>query len=125
MEKKDIKKMTIEEAEKFLKDYEEVNVLFNKKQNLQHEDDCPFKVGKNYFIRTVTHHYTGLLIKVGSSELIMKDVAWIADDGRFTKALESEEFDEVEVYPKGVEVIIGRGAILDAVIISKLPSKQK
>ena len=51
------------------------------------EDSHPYQIGKNYFIRTVTHHLTGRLVKVTSKELVLEDGAWIADDGRFNEAL--------------------------------------
>lgn len=89
------------------------------------ETTHPYKIGKGYFIRTVTHHYTGRLIRVLPQELVLEDVAWIADDGRFSEALKTGEFNEVEPYPDG-EVIIGRGSILDAFQInSKLPRSQQ
>lgn len=86
----------------------------------------PFEIGANYFIRTVTHHYTGKLIAVHATELVLIDVAWIADDGRFMQAISSGSFSEVEPYPDGTEVIIGRGSILDACKIPfALPRSQK
>ena len=88
-------------------------------------DESHWKIGKNYFIRTVTHHYTGCLVGVTRQELILKDVAWIADDGRFAAAVEKGEFNEVEPFPEG-EVIIGRGSLIDAYMIRfDLPRKQK
>lgn len=87
--------------------------------------DHPYHVGKNYFIRTVTHHYTGRLVRVLAQELVLEDAAWIADDGRFSKALEEGELNEVEPFPAG-EVIIGRGSIVDATIWgTALPRKVK
>jgi hypothetical protein len=84
----------------------------------------PFKIGENYFIRTVTHHYSGKLVKVFSKEIVLIDCAWIADDGRFSDSFE-KEYSEVEPFPEG-EVIIGRGSIIDASVIKKaLPRKQK
>jgi hypothetical protein len=88
-------------------------------------DDCHWKVGSNYFIRTVTHHLTGKLIKVTDKELVMVDAAWIADDGRYTEAIKSCEFSEVEIYPDNQEIIVGRGAIIDATTIPNLPRNQK
>ena len=85
----------------------------------------PYEVGKNYFIRTVTHHYTGRLVEVFKNELVLENAAWIADDGRFQQALEKCEYNEVEMFPADEKVVIGRGAILDAVIVSKLPASQK
>lgn len=85
----------------------------------------PYHVGKTYFIRTVTHHYTGVLVKVGRQELVLKDAAWIADDGRFHDALKSGNFNEIEPFPDG-EVILGRGAILDAHVMKFIaPRTQK
>ena len=66
---------------------------------------------------------TGRLVAVTDKELLLEDAAWIADTGRFSDALLSCEFAEVEPFPEG-EVIIGRGAIIDAAIISKLPREQ-
>lgn len=81
--------------------------------------------GKKYFIRTVTHHHTGMLVQVGPQEIILQNAAWIADDGRFTGAVESGEFNEVEMFPVGKLVLIGRASIIDAVEISAIPISQK
>ena len=84
----------------------------------------PYQIGKNYFIRTVTHHYTGKLVKVTPKELVLEDAAWIADDGRFMNALKDGTLNEVEPYQD--DIVIGRGAILDATIWKhKLPREQK
>lgn len=80
--------------------------------------------GKKYFIRTVTHHHTGELVGVNAQEIILKDAAWIADDGRLTDALAKCDFNEVEMFPSG-NVLIGRGSIIDAVEISTIPRSQK
>lgn len=85
---------------------------------------APWQIGKNYFIRTVTHHYTGVLAEVHAMELVLTEAAWIADDGRFMQAVASGQFNEVEPFPDG-PVIIGRGAILDACVISSVPRSQK
>lgn len=77
-------------------------------------DSHPYKVGKNYFIRTVTHHLCGKLIKVTSKELVLLDASWIADDGRFHEAIRDGKLNEVEPFPDGVEVIVGRGSLIDA-----------
>ncbi len=90
------------------------------------KETAPWKVGSNYFIRTVTHHYTGKLVAVYDKEIVLLDAAWIADDGRFMQAVASGSFGEIEPYPDGLEVIVGRGAILDAVTIAfALPRSQK
>ena len=84
----------------------------------------PFKLGANYFIRTVTHHHTGRLVEVTPTELVLEDAAWIADSGRFADALKTCSFNEVEPFPSG-HVIIGRGALVDAVEILTIPLSQK
>lgn len=89
------------------------------------EIQSPYLVGANYFIRTVTHYLTGKLVAVHDQELVLENAAWIADTGRFTQALQQEEFSEVEPFPPGSPVIVGRGSIVDAVRIGKLPVLQK
>lgn len=86
-------------------------------------DTCLWKVGEKYFIRTVTHYYTGRLIAVTDKELLLEDAAWIADTKRFADSLTTGEFNEVE--PFNDNVIVGRGAVVDAVIWKHaLPDKQ-
>ena len=82
---------------------------------------CPgqrhgFEVGKKYFIRSVTHHYLGVVEEICDLCIILKKVAWIADDGRFNKALQGEwdKDSEHEPYPQDTPVQIFYGAILDA-----------
>ena len=72
-----------------------------------------FIVGKEYFLRTVTHYFTGRLIWVGEKELCFEDVAWIADTGRFNEFMAGKTVSEVEPFPQGQRVLIGRGAIID------------
>lgn len=86
-------------------------------------DDAHWEIGKNYLIRTVTMIQTGRLVKVTDKELVIDDAAWIADTGRFSDALKNDEYEEVE--PFFSPVIVGRGAIIDAVQIKKLPRSQK
>jgi hypothetical protein len=86
----------------------------------------PFEIGKNYFIRTVTHHLTGKLVEVYPTEIVLVDAAWIADDGRLADALKKGEFDEVEPFPDDLRVIVGRGSIIDAQVFGhKIPRSQK
>lgn len=91
----------------------------------EEKKDHPYKIGENYFIRTVTHHYTGRLVEVYPQELILKNAAWIPDDGRFSDAVDQGSFSEVEPYPDNREVILGRATVLDAIIITfPLPRKK-
>jgi len=84
----------------------------------------PWKVGKAYLIRTVTMALTGNLKAVHDQELVLTDAAWIADTGRFADAVSKAEFGEVEPFPDG-DVIVGRGSVIDATIINKVPRSQK
>jgi hypothetical protein len=107
------------------------NLTFKDIRDLQNllnsePDSHFFQVGKNYFIRTVTHHLTGKLVKVGPKELVLVDAAWIADDGRFMNAIRDGKLNEVEPFPDGDEVIVGRGSIIDCVEWKhELPREQK
>jgi hypothetical protein len=84
----------------------------------------PWEIGKNYLIRTVTMIDTGKLVAVGPTELVLESAAWVADTGRFSGALHSCTFNEVEPFPEG-KLIIGRGSVIDAIQIPKLPKEQK
>ena len=89
------------------------------------EQDSHWEVGKAYFIRTVTHHFTGRLKGVTPLELILEEASWIADDGRFYDALKTGVLSEIEPFPKG-KVIIGRGSLIDAHVWKHdLPTEQK
>jgi hypothetical protein len=88
-------------------------------------EPCPYEVGKNYMIRTVTHYHTGKLVQVTRQELVLEDACWIADTGRFNKALASGQFNETEPFPAG-RVIVGRGVVVDACLWSHpLPRSEK
>lgn len=81
---------------------------------------CPYKVGQNYFIRTATMILTGKLIDYTEQELVLEQAAWIADTGRFSNALQTGEFSEVEPYPDDIKVFVGRAAVVDACEYNKL-----
>lgn len=86
----------------------------------------PYEIGKNYIVRTVTMIYTGRLVEVGPQELVMVDVSWIPETGRYMQFVEDGAVNECEPYPEGRRVIIGRGSLLDAVVLEKpLPRSQK
>lgn len=112
-----IEELTIGDARKLA-------TLFSTQLTAAVTPEHPFKIGANYFLRTVTHHHTGRLVQVTNTELVLEDACWIADDGRFSDALKKCEFGEVEPFPKG-RVIIGRGSLIDAVEIDKVPMSQK
>jgi hypothetical protein len=84
-----------------------------------------WEIGQTYLIRTVTMTLTGLLVHVSEHELGLTYAAWIADTGRYADAVATGSFAEVEPYPDGRTVIVGRGAVIDAVIVDfDLPREQ-
>ena len=95
------------------------------KPQIQSTQDHPYQLNKNYFIRTVTMAHAGKLVAVTDKELVLETVVWVADSGRFMSALRSGNFSEVEPFPEGEQVIVGRGAIIDAVVIKSFECKQK
>lgn len=73
----------------------------------------PITVGRNVFIRTVTHYFTGTIVLIKGAEIILDKAAWIADTGRFAGAMASGGLNEVEPYPAGTLVSVNREAIID------------
>lgn len=81
-------------------------------------------IGKCYLIRTVTHYYTGRLIAITDTDLVLEDAAWIADTGRFHDCLKNGTYNEVEPFVE--PCIVFRGGLIDATEIkSQLPRSQK
>jgi hypothetical protein len=70
-----------------------------------------FEIGKCYLIRTVTMHYTGRVVEVTDSDVVLEEAAWIADTGRYANCLTTGELNEVEPYPNRVAVC--RGGMID------------
>lgn len=101
----------------------QIAAIFNgaEKQN----DGTPYEVGAKYFIRTVTMAITGRVVSVGPQEIVLVDAAWVADTGRFMQAVATADFSEVEPFPDGQQVVVGRAAVIDATQIPSLPRKQK
>jgi len=95
-----------------------------RRQQKAVQADTPWQIGENYLIRTVTMIDTGRLVAVTPQELVLEDAAWIADTGRFADAIKTAGFNEIEPFPDG-QVIVGRGAVIDAVRIPTLPRAQK
>ena len=76
----------------------------------------PWEVGKSYFVRTVTMAIHGVLVDVTPQELVFIGAAWIADTGRFHQFITgASDPNEIEPFPRESPVIVGRGALVDAV----------
>ncbi len=100
--------------------------LFNNKteSNKSH----PFEIGKNYFIRTVTMSFVGELKAVFDDTFVLSKASWVADTGRFHNMLKSglDSLDAAEIEPFINDVIISRGALIDATVYNfSLPTTQK
>ena len=88
------------------------------------QDGDILQLGQKYYIRTVTHHYTGRLIQMDDQYLVLSDSAWIADSGRWKEAIGDGILNEVEPYPD--QVIVNRHAVCDIAIWNhELPREQK
>jgi len=82
-------------------------------------------IGKDVFIRTTTHYYTGHAVSRDSMFLKLEIAAWIAYDGRFSESMKNaENFSGVEPYNKPISINLY--SILDIGELSgKLPTKVK
>jgi hypothetical protein len=78
----------------------------------QNSEASPYVVGQNYFIRTVTHYYTGKLKQIFRDTLVLSEACWIADTGRFYDFLKEGKANEVEPFQK--DVIIPKDSIVDS-----------
>lgn len=96
-----------------------------KRFALEYKDlPCPFRIGKKYFLRTVTYFATGEVTAIVGNWLVLKDGAWIADTGRFRDAIMKGMLSEVE--PVDVPMYVNMNSITDAFDwIHDLPRKQK
>ena len=104
-----------------LKDVMQLVELLKGKESVSNE---LWQIGKAYFIRTVTMHLIGKLIKITNTELLLEDAVWVADSGRFHDALKTGQLNEVEPFVN--DVIVNRACIVDASIWSHLiPNEQK
>ena len=87
--------------------------MIKKGETMEIKEHRPYRIGQSYLIRTVTHHYIGILKWIGDKELVISSASWIADDGRYYNALKDGTLNEVE--PIIGDAIIGRGSIIDCV----------
>lgn len=106
MSKESIESLIKAEAEKLASE------IVAKRQSVPIEPgESKYKLGAKLFIRTITFHYVGRVSFISDTELCLEDASWVADSGRFSKALASGALDELERYPDGVSV--NRGSIVD------------
>jgi hypothetical protein len=95
------------------------------KINVEHREEGHWKIGKRYAFRTVTMIDHGTLVDVTDKEFWITDAAWIADSGRWSDFVNGKiQPSEVEPFPKGKLIPIGRGALIDACDLDDTFSKQ-
>lgn len=77
----------------------------------------PWNIGKQYFIRTVTHAHVGTVVEVNQHEIVLMDASWIADTKRFSNFVCGSPAADIEVepFPRNRPVILNRGGLIDAV----------
>lgn len=80
-------------------------------------------LGKKVFIRTVTNFYTGKVEKTTRTTMTLSTAAWIADTGRFSNAVKTGDFSEVEPYIEPIKINIQ--SFEDISLIPKLPTEVK
>lgn len=98
--------------------------MVSKKASKSTKVTHPLRVGASVFIRTLSMYYTGRIVTIDAGSILLEDAAWIADTGRFGKALESGSFSEIEPYPG--PVAINSGHVLDITEWNnELPRKAK
>ncbi len=73
------------------------------------------QAGLNVFVLSVTRYYIGRLVKVDADFLYLDHASWIAETGRFHKAVAEgrEALAEVEPYPADRIVRVARGALVE------------
>ncbi len=82
--------------------------------------------GNNYFVQTITHYYTGRLVRIEPDSLVLDNAAWIADTGRFAGFLANGTANEVEPFPPELETGIPKSAIINVCAWKHaLPNVQK
>jgi hypothetical protein len=80
-------------------------------------------VGQKLYIRTVTYHMTGKVVKRMGAFIQLEDAAWIADSGRFMNAIKEGTLDEVE--PVGI-MWVNLSSVVDFFPwVHALPKEQK
>ena len=60
-------------------------------------------IGKSWFIRTVTYHLVGRIVRVAGGFFVLEDASWVADSGRFMQAIKNGTLSEVE--PVGTALV--------------------
>lgn len=98
-----------------------LEILKDNASKEQPIDHCGiFKIGEQYFIRTVTYHAVGVCIDITDGFVVLSNAMWVADSGRLSNALnegiEKQSQSELEPYPGNLNININ--SIVDFTIYS-------
>lgn len=86
--------------------------------------ELPFEVGQSYLFRTVTYFLLGRVKSIEGSFIELENASWVADTGRFNKAIAKGTLSEVECV--GVPVWLNAVSIVDVFEwVHKLPKGSK
>lgn len=91
---------------------EDDNALAEFSKVSSRENRLPLKRGADYLIRTVTMYYTGKVVDVTPTSILLADAAWIPDTGRYHECLNTGKLAVIEPYPD--TVVVGSGGFIDA-----------
>ena len=80
-------------------------------------------VGKKLFIRTVTYHSVGRVVRIMGNLMELENASWVADSGRFMDAIKNGTLNEVE--PVGQQWININSVVDIFPWAHKLPTQQK
>lgn len=75
-----------------------------------------YKVGKKYFIQTITNYFTGELVSETITDLVLVKAAWVSLTGYYADFLKNGMADgcEIEPCPPKLRKIINKSNIIDA-----------
>ena len=80
-------------------------------------------IGKCWFIRTVTYHWVGKVVKIVGNHFQLENASWVADSGRFMNAITQGNLNEVE--PVGNAFVLISSMVDIIPWTHKLPTEQK
>ena len=102
--------------------YEKLKDELGENSELRMIQDFSDFVGKKLFLRTVTYHILGKVIKQVGNLLLLENASWVADSGRLMDFIKNGEASEVE--PVG-EWFVNASTIVDGCVWQhELPKKQ-
>jgi len=117
--KEDVMSRTIEVSDET---YEKIKDQLSQEEIIDVESYQDL-VGKQFFFRTVTYHMVGKVTKIIGDFLRLEQASWIADSGRFSQAVKTGSFSEIE--PVGT-CFVNLKSVTDFFPANyKLPTEQK